>query len=100
MTEGPKVDDLEAIQRGAEARKLLEHTERCVGVRNAKIRKRIYKALDSGTPLDPVAAVQAWLELHEGEKLVAFMEGEIRRGVQAGERAKPDLERNPPENAE
>ena len=89
--EGP-IDDLDKIRLGREAGGLIEHAMRSVSKRNADIRKRIYKDLRKGLSLTAAAAIQAWIEMYEGEALIAFMQNEVESGKQAGERLKPKLD--------
>ncbi len=74
----------EKVQHGANAAHLAEYTETVLlPDQEEGIRRRIFVAIDSNEPLNPLKAVEAWIELRSAYKLVKT----LRNAQKAGETA-------------
>ena len=87
-SEEPKPGDIDRIRRGQEASQMVDHLSLLVAERNLKLRSEAYKELEKGG-LDPQKAVQLFISMHEGEKLIVGLRREMRLGTVSGERVAP-----------
>lgn len=74
----------EKVFQGAAASSFAEFARGVlIGEQESAIRKRIFDAIDSGDPLDPTKAAQAWIELRAVYKLIARLERLGAAGIAA-----------------
>jgi hypothetical protein len=70
-----EVELLEKSQMGVVAGQLAAFArQEVLGREERSIRAKIFEIIDSSKPLDPVLAVQAWIELRSAYKLIAALE--------------------------
>lgn len=87
MSESPELLH-EAMQRGIAADRMAEYIGEFIDKRVREVETRVFKAIDSGQPLDPQMAVQAWIEVHAAVNLPKSLQKTARRGRDAGKKLK------------
>lgn len=82
-----KLSELQTkVQAGTHATSLLEFANHhFLGPREDKIKKDLFAQIESDVGLDPVVAVQAWIQIYEAHKMVRSLQKLRRDGISAGE---------------
>ena len=79
-----QADLQEKVFQGAEASRFAQFARTVlIGEEEKKIRKRMFDAIDSPEPLDPIKAAQAWIELRAVYKLIKRLERLGAEGIAA-----------------